>query len=67
MTNLEYLLIALKDEIDDGGASFEAAVHYNIACPHYYGKKDLLCEDKKPCREICVECKMKWLEEEYDG
>ncbi len=29
MTNQEYLISALNDEIDDGGASWEAVVH----CP----------------------------------
>ena len=33
ITNLDYIIAALKDEIDDGGASREAVVYYNIACP----------------------------------
>ena len=64
MTNLENLISVLSGEVDDGGASFEAAVHYNIACPHYSGMDGLRCENREPCREICVECKMEWLETE---
>lgn len=69
MTNLEYLLKALQDEIDDGGASFEAAVYYNIACPYIDICMDMPCigKDKEPSRKLCVECKMKWLEEEHNG
>jgi hypothetical protein len=64
MTNLEYLIACLRDEIDDGGASFEAAVHYNIACPHFSNKPNLPCDNAEISRELCVDCKMKWLESE---
>lgn len=64
MTNLEYLISVLCGEVDDGGASYEAVVHYNIACPHFLGERNLRCENRSPCREICVTCKMEWLEQE---
>lgn len=67
MTNREYLISALNGEIDDGGVSFEAEVHYHIACPHFYGEENLPCEDQEPSREICVPCKMAWLEAEVDS
>ncbi len=66
MTNLEHLIAALTDEIDDGGAAYEAAVHYNIACPHYFCVKNLPCEGRKQIREICVQCKMEWLDKEVE-
>lgn len=43
MTNQEYLIAALNDEIDDGGAAREAVIHYNIACPYTLGDKRALC------------------------
>jgi hypothetical protein len=64
VTNLEYLIACLRDEIDDGGASYEAAVHYNIACPHFCGEKVLPCDNEEPSRKLCVPCKMKWLKQE---
>lgn len=64
MTNLEYLISVLNGEVDDGGASFEAVVHYNINCPHFCGEEGLPCEGQQPRREICVPCKMAWLEHE---
>jgi len=66
VTNLQFLIAALTGEIDDGGASFEAEVHYHIACPHFQGEENLPCEDHEPSREICVPCKMQWLEAEFD-
>ena len=65
MTNLEYLVSCLTDQIDDGGSSFEAAVHYHIGCPHYNGETGLRCDDCDPCREICVPCKIEWLNKEF--
>ena len=43
MTNKEYLILALNDEIDDGGAAREAFIHYNIACPYTLGDERALC------------------------
>lgn len=67
MTNLEYLIAALTDKIDDGGSAYEAAVHYNIACPHFLCEQNLPCDRRAPSREICVPCKMEWLNKEIDG
>lgn len=66
MTNKEYLLAALTDKFDDGGASYESTVYYNIACPYHEGDPDALC-DSCPMfsREQCTECKMAWLEKDY--
>lgn len=68
MTNLEYIIAALTGEIDDGGASWDACVHYNINCPYSDGDKRCHCrnlpEDVEPSREMCVECKAEWLESE---
>lgn len=66
MTNQEYLIAALRGEIDDGGSSWEAAVHYNIACPYNVGDERALCESRcsRICRETCVKCKAQWLDEE---
>lgn len=66
MKNIEYLLSALSDQIDDGGASYESVVHYNISCPHYNGEEGLRCDDCAPCREICVPCKIEWLNAEIE-
>lgn len=67
MTNLEYLISVLLDEIDDGGAAYESVVNYNIACPHFCGEEGLPCEDHEPSREICVPCKVAWLNAEVDS
>ena len=69
MTNREYVarLLADPDWIDDGGASYEAMVHYSIACPYFAGDKRCHCgEGKDPNRDRCSECKMEWLEAEVD-
>ena len=46
MTNKEYLILALNDEIDDGGAAREAFIHYNIACPYTLGDERALCRSR---------------------
>lgn len=82
MTNQEYIIAALTDQIDDGGATWEACVHYNINCPYFEGDRRCHCypeeyrdgtvdrvafKDKKEAtRELCVECKAEWLESEVD-
>lgn len=73
MNNKEYIVKVLSDEsndpFDDGGASYEALVHYNIACPYYCGDKRAHCHNKPlgyPDREHCVACKMEWLESDVD-
>lgn len=67
MTNQEYLLAALNDEFDDGGATREAAVHYHINCPYYGRDSRSECKDKEISRDVCVRCKEKWLESEVDA
>lgn len=82
MTNLQYLIDALTNQIDDGGAAWEASVYYYINCPYREGDVRAHCYPEeyrngvvssikhKDCltltREMCVECKAKWLESEVD-
>ena len=69
MTNRELLIGILSDEyfIDDGGATEESAIYYNIKCPYYSGDERCLCKnDEDLTREKCVECKRKWLDSEVD-
>lgn len=68
MTNQEYLIIALNNEIDDDGAAREAVIHYNIACPYTLGDKRALCRSHttRMSRETCVQCKEAWLNAQAD-
>lgn len=69
MTNKEYIIACLNDEIDDGGASFESMVHYNINCPYHIFDKKAHCMNKScnyPSRKHCVPCKIEWLESEVE-
>ena len=69
MTNREYLINQLSDPdtIDDGGASYESTVYYDIACPYLYGDTRAFCFKKtEATREMCFECKEKWLDNEVD-
>lgn len=77
MTNREYiinlLLEGLENEadfkherIDDGGASYEAMVYYNIACPYYEGDKRSHCSNHEIGRDTCYACKEEWLNNEID-
>lgn len=70
MTNREYMIELLQDEgfIDDGGASYEAMIYYNVKCPYFYGDKRALCRGDYDAinRETCVKCKEKWLDSEVD-
>ena len=69
MTNREYLIGLLSDDafIDDGGASYEAMVHYNISCPYYMGDERCLCGNGfSTDRELCTKCKEIWLDSEVD-
>lgn len=65
MTNREMMTMALKGEFDDWGAE-EAVIYYNIACPYFEGDKRSECNDKEITREVCSECKYKWLDSEVD-
>jgi hypothetical protein len=74
MTNKEYIIEVLSDEyndpFDDGGASFEALVHYHINCPYLCGDERAHCHNKpldySNDRKHCVACKLEWLDMEVD-
>ena len=78
MTNREYMINLLLDglesrlnrvSIDDDGASKEAMIYYNINCPYYAGDKRAYCRKEGSLvssREVCVDCKAHWLEQEVD-
>lgn len=80
ITNAEYMINLLMDyleyegkpfkrvNIDDGWASGEAMIHYNVNCPYFSGDKRAVCykDDSLIDREHCVECKSKWLLQEVD-
>lgn len=68
MTNQQALIKALNDEFDDGGAGRDCWIHYHIACPYTMGDERAFCSDSGEdiCRELCVQCKEKWLESEVD-
>lgn len=78
MTNRDYMLNLLLDgleangedfqriHIDDGGASEEAMIYYNVNCPYYMGDERCHCKGIEPNRDICVECKSEWLDNEVD-
>lgn len=68
-TNKDYLIAVLTDSIDDGGASYDSVVEYNIDCPYY---SDCLNEHEENVygtaayREGCLRCKRSWLNRRYD-
>ena len=82
MTNLEYMIASLTDQFDDGGASYEATLYYNVACPYFAGDRRCHCypeeyrngtaetvkfkDIKDPDRDLCVACKHEWLNSEVD-
>ena len=72
MTNREYLIEQLNDNnfIDDSGASYEATIFYNIACAYICDCEERLCKSleayESPTREMCFECKEKWLDSYVD-
>lgn len=70
MNNREYMAKQLTDPdwIDDGGASYLSMVEYNIACPYLCGDKRGECRDGDayPNRDLCTDCKLKWLEQDVD-
>ena len=49
MTNREYMITLLSDDdaFDDGGASYEAMVCYNVGCPYFYGNARAHCNGKE--------------------
>lgn len=80
MTNREYIINLLLDglecqdkelervNIDDGGASYEAMVYYNIDCPYVYSDERAMCDNDliKISRDTCFRCKVRWLDSEVD-
>ena len=80
ITNAEYMINLLMDflkmedvkfqrvDIDDGGASIESMIHYDVKCPYFEGDTRAVCHpsDALIDREHCVECKTKWLLSEVD-
>ncbi len=77
MTNREYIINLLLDgleeekdfkreSIDDGFASYEAMVNYNIACPYYAGDERCHCNSQEIESEVCYECKEEWLNSEVE-
>ena len=71
MTNREYMVALLTDsnEIDDGYASYEAMVHYNVNCPYFSGDGRGHCHgqnDDYINRDNCFWCKQEWLDQEVD-
>lgn len=70
-TNKDYMIAALTDSIDDGGAAYESAVEYNIDCP-YHSHSDCLNEHEgneygtAAYSAGCIRCKLSWLNREYD-
>ncbi len=58
-----------KINIDDGGATEEAEVHYHINCPYFGRDERALCHGCKLSdvgRDLCVKCKFQWLLDEVD-
>lgn len=82
ITNAEYMINLLLDllhyngielnnfDIDDGGASEESMIYYNIACPYFFGDERAECKNNGPfetaTREQCFKCKYDWLTNEVD-
>ena len=82
ITNAEYIINLLLDllydndielhnfGIDDGGASEESMICYNIACPYYVGDERAECKNNGPLetatREQCFRCKYDWLTNQVD-
>ena len=69
MTNRELLIGILSDEyfIDDGGATEESVIYYNIKCPYKACDERCLCkEESELSRDMCVECKGRWLDQEME-
>lgn len=70
-TNKDYLIATLTESIDDGGASYESVVRYNIDCPYIYNSDCLNHRennkyDTPEYRDACIRCKTEWLERLYD-
>ena len=46
--------------------SLENRLSINIRCPYFDGNKRALCHKKEPNRDLCFECKQKWLDGEVE-
>lgn len=78
MTNINYLVNQLLDimesdgipferfSVDDAGASTEASVYYNIACPYTVSDNRAHCSSESINRDTCTRCKLNWLKNEVD-
>ena len=76
MTNRERMINLLLDGLDkelerfvsdDGGASEEAMIYYNINCPYFDSDSRCHCSHTiSPTREVCSACKTEWLDSEED-
>lgn len=58
----------VRMEIDDCGAIEESEIHYHVNCPYFGGDERALCYNRENDigRELCVECKRRWLLQEVD-
>lgn len=65
MTNREVMIMALQGKFDDYGTE-EALIYYNVNCPYLSGDERCECNYKETTREVCSECKYKWLDSEVD-
>lgn len=68
MTNRQYMIGLLNgmEFIDDGGASYEAMLYYNIKCPYYGNDERAYCRTGEYSRATCVGCIEEWLDSEVD-
>lgn len=71
LTNREYVIALLSDDnfVDDGGASYEAMVHYSVNCPYIGNDERAHCHGKDVDyinRGNCFYCKQEWLDKTVD-
>ena len=66
MTNREWFLKVLNDEVDDYGSS-KSWIYYHVDCPYYCGDERTHCDkDHDPSYDRCAACKTEWLDMEVD-
>lgn len=65
MTNREYMIAVLQEELDDYGA-IDAAIYYGINCPYYEGDSRAHCNKSEITRVLCTACKTEWLDMKVD-
>ena len=71
VTNKDYIITALAEDIDDGGSGYVSVAEYQINCPYVWNSDCLnhvknVEYDSKEYKKNCVKCKLAWLEREYD-